>query len=64
MNDKYNNGHSKLKKLDRKLFGEPVNLILDNCPLGFSPSDAGKIPVEKIEKSLKAMKIINNIDID
>ena len=61
---KFDNGHSTLKKVKKALFGEPVNLILDNCPLGFSPSDAGNIPVEKIEKSLKAMKLFNNIEID
>jgi hypothetical protein len=42
--------------LDKK-----VELILDNCPPGFDFTDAGRIPVEKIETSIKAMKKINNI---
>jgi len=42
--------------LDKK-----VELILDNCPPGFDFTEAGRIPVEKIETSIKVMKKINNI---
>ena len=33
--------------LDKK-----VELILDNCPPGFDFTEAGRIPVEKIERSI------------
>ena len=42
--------------LDKK-----VELILDNCPPGFDFTEAGKIPVKKIESSIKVMEKINKV---
>ena len=51
-------------KLVRKCLhlDNPVKLVLDGCPLGFNPSDAGKITPKEIEISLRAMKKINSYD--
>lgn len=40
---------------------EKVELILDNCPPGFDFTEAGRIPVEKIERSIKVMEKINKV---
>jgi hypothetical protein len=41
---------------------EKVELILDNCPPGFDLTEAGKVPVEKIERSIRAMRKINKVE--
>lgn len=53
----------KLKNIIRWALGldKKVELMLDNCPPGFDFTDAGRIPVEEIETSLKVMKKINKI---
>jgi hypothetical protein len=59
------NNHHLSKKIKRILgVNEPVELILDNCPLGFNLSEAGKISVKEIERSLKTMRVINGIKKD
>ncbi|MBU7011359.1 MAG: hypothetical protein HXS46_11780 [Theionarchaea archaeon] len=40
---------------------ERVELILDNCPPGFDFTEAGRIPVEKIERSIEVMEKINRV---
>ena len=59
-----NNHDHILSKRIRKFLhlDNPVKLVLDSCPLGFNPSDAGKITPEEIERSLRAMKKINSYD--
>ena len=42
--------------LDRR-----IEIIPDNCPPGFDFTEAGRIPVEKIEISIKVMKKINRV---
>jgi len=42
--------------LDKK-----VELILDNCPPGFDFTEAGRIPVEEIEASIRVMEKINKV---
>jgi hypothetical protein len=42
--------------LDKK-----VELILDSCPPGFDFTEAGRIPVEKIESSIRVMEKINKV---
>ena len=42
--------------LDKK-----VELILDSCPPGFDFTEAGRIPVKKIETSIKVMEKINRV---
>jgi hypothetical protein len=42
--------------LDKK-----VELILDSCPPGFDFTEAGRIPVKKIESSIKVMEKINKV---
>ena len=50
-----------LSRLGEYFFGKPEELILDNCPLGFNPSNAGKISVKEIEESIRVMMHINGI---
>ncbi|MGD2247577.1 MAG: hypothetical protein PVF58_04165 [Candidatus Methanofastidiosia archaeon] len=38
-----------------------VELILDDCPL-YDFSQAGKIPADEIETSIKVMEMLNNIE--
>ena len=42
--------------LDKK-----VELILDSCPPGFDFTEAGRIPVKKIESSIRVMEKINKV---
>ena len=37
-----------------------VELVLDDCPL-YDFSQAGRLPIDEIETSIKIMKRINNI---
>jgi hypothetical protein len=58
-----NHDHIPSKRIRKFLhLDNPVKLVLDSCPLGFNPSDAGKITPEEIERSLRAMEKINSYD--
>ena len=41
---------------------EKVKLTPDNCSPGFEFTEVGKIPIEKIEMSIKAMKEISVVE--
>lgn len=50
-----------LKKIFTSVLGKKrVELILDDCPL-YDFSQAGRIPIDEIETSIKVMRMLNNI---
>ncbi len=40
---------------------EKVELTPDSCPPGFDFTEAGRIPVEKIERSIRVMEKISKV---